>query len=165
VVNRLGKALEVPINLLMWAACFVGFMMMTHITVDVIGRVVFNHPLDGTIEIVSGYYMVAVAFLPLAYISRHEGQIIVELFTRGLTGRKLVRLEILVNIVTIAYLSVFAWMTGTMAVEQTVEGEVWETATGFLDVWPSRWVLPLSVFVMVLYLLFRIIVDLRKAEP
>ena len=165
MVNRLGKALEVPINFLMWAACFVGFMMMTHITVDVIGRVVFNHPLDGTIEMVSGYYMVAVAFLPLAYISRHEGQIIVELFTRGLTGRKLVRLEILVNIVTIAYLGVFAWMTGTMAVEQTVEGEVWETATGFLDVWPSRWVLPLSIVVMALYLLFRIIVDLRKAEP
>ena len=163
-LNRLGKALEVPINFLMWASCFVGFLMMAHITVDVIGRVVFNNPLEGTIEIVSGYYMVAVAFLPLAYISRHEGQIIVELFTRGLTGHPLVRLEIMVNVVTIAYLSVFAWMTGVMAIEQTEVGEVWETATGFVDVWPSRWVLPLSIVVMALYLLYRVVVDLRRAD-
>ena len=76
--------------------------MMVHITIDVIGRVVFNNPFDATIEVVSAYYMVAVSFLPLAYISRHEGQIIVELFTRNLRKRPMLRLELLVNVVTLA---------------------------------------------------------------
>ena len=162
-MDRLARALDVPINFLMWLACFVGLLMMLHITADVTGRVVFNQPLEGTIEIVSGYYMVAVSFLPLAYISRHEGQIIVELFTRNLAARPLLRLEVAVNVVTVAYLSVFAWKTGEEAVFQTVSREMWETATGFVDIWPSRWALPIGCGLMAIYLALRTALDLRKA--
>jgi len=163
-VDRLARALDLPINFLMWLACFVGLLMMLHITADVTGRVVFDRPLDGTIEIVSGYYMVAVSFLPLAYISRHEGQIFVELFTRNLAERQLLRLEIVVKAVTVAYLSVFAWKTGEEAVFQTVSREMWETANGFVDIWPSRWALPLGCGLMAMYLALRMVVDVRKAR-
>ncbi len=61
-MNKFSKALSVPINCLMWLACFGGVLMMVHITIDVIGRVVFNNPFDATIEVVSAYYMVAVSF-------------------------------------------------------------------------------------------------------
>lgn len=162
IVDKLSKALSLPINCLMWLACFAGFLMMAHITIDVIGRVVFNHPFQGTIEVVSAYYMVAVSFLPLAYISRHEGQIIVELFTRAIPPRAMFRLEVMVNVVTFAYLSMFAWKTTEAAIERSSRGEMWETAAGFLDVWPSRWLLPVGIFVMALYILFRIFHDLRR---
>ncbi len=161
-MDRLSKALVLPINFLMWLACFSGFLMMAHITIDVIGRVVFNHPFQGTIEVVSAYYMVAVSFLPLAYISRHEGQIIVELFTRSLSARPLFRLEIAVNVITFAYLAVFAWQTTVVALERTDRGEMWETAAGFVDVWPSRWLLPVGIAAMALYVLYRVFEDLRR---
>lgn len=54
--------------------------MMVHITIDVIARAAFNFPLPGTITIVSSYYMVAAAFLPLAYTELKKGHVAVELF-------------------------------------------------------------------------------------
>ena len=129
-----------------------------------IGRVVFDHPFDGTIEIVSGYYMVAIAFLPLAYITKHEGQIIVELFTRRMSRRKLCLLDAAVNILTFVYMATFAWMTATMAVEQTASRESWETAYGQVEIWPSRWYLPIACTLMAVYLLVRIAADFRKAR-
>ena len=95
-MDRLARVIDAPINFMMWLSCFVGMLMMLHITADVFGRVVFNHPLEGTIEIVSR--------------------------------------------------------------------EMWETATGFVDIWPNRWMLPIGCALMVVYLIFRIFQDIRNAE-
>ena len=146
-LNRLSE-------FLMWLSCAIGFVMMMHVTLDVAGRVIFDHPLSGTIEIVSGYYMVAVTFLPLAYISRKEGQIVVELFTRGLSARSLSRFSRVINVITVAYLFLVAWKTTEMAIEQTLEGENWESATGFITIWPSRWALPIGFGTMAVYILY-----------
>lgn len=159
------KWLELPINLMMWLGCFFGFLMMMHVTIDVTGRVLFNHPLDGTIEIVSGYYMVAVSFLPLAWVSHNQGQIIVELFTRNWTGRKLLGLETVTNFLTFIYMSLFTWQTTLAAIEETEAGSVWETADGFMAIWPSRWMLPLAGLLMAIYFIARIFHDLRQSEP
>ena len=163
-VDKINRALSVPVNCLMWLACFSGFLMMAHITIDVVGRVLFNHPFQGTIEIVSAYYMVAISFLPLAYITRHEGHIVVELFTRGLSKRRLFRLDIAVNIVTLVYLTVFASRATVSAIGQTERGEMWETAAGFVDVWPSRWLLPIGIAVMALFVLYKIFEDMRQVR-
>lgn len=151
-------------SLLMRLACFVGFLMMVHITVDVAGRVLFNQPLEGTIEIVSVYYMVAVAFLPLAWIAANEGHIFVELFTRKLPRRALFRLDTVVKTVTFAYMVLFAWQTGREAVRATAVGEMAETATGFLSIWPSRWLLPAGCALMALWLVARVVRDVRAAR-
>ena len=161
-MNKLDQWLDKPINFLMWLGCFVGFLMMLHVTIDVAAKYLFNHPLEGTIEIVSGYYMVAVSFLPLAYIAKHEGHIIVELFTRGLSPRGALRLDGVVNILTFLYLGLFTWKTTTAAIEQTAVGELWETATGFVHMWPSRWVLPAGCLLMTIYVAVRISRDLSR---
>jgi TRAP-type C4-dicarboxylate transport system permease small subunit len=151
-------------NVLMGVACLLGFLMMMHITADVAGRVLFDQPFDATIEIVSGYYMVALIFLPLAYIAAGEGHIIVELFTSGLSHKGLFRLEVFVKIVTITYMTVFAWQTGVEAIDATEIGEVWETASGFVPIWPSRWFLPVSCGLMAAYVLARLLRDIREAS-
>lgn len=162
-MNKPDSLIDKPINALMWAACFIGFLMMMHITIDVTGRVLFNHPLTGTIEFASYYYMVAVSYLPLACVTRNEGQIFVELFTRNLTKPRLLKLDILVHIVTIAYLALFTWHTAVMALEQTEAGEMWEMADTFLDIWPGRWLLPISFLMMMIYLIVRVAKDIRQA--
>ena len=163
-MDKLRIVLSLPVNFLMWLACLAGFLMMAHIMIDVIGRVLFNHPFQGTIEIVSAYYMVAVSFLPLAYINRTEGQIFVELFTRKMSSRSLFRLDALVNVVTLVYLAIFTLQAAKAAIEQTERGEMWETAAGFVDVWPSRWLLPIGTLAMALYVAFRIAEDMKQVR-
>lgn len=165
-MNALKAWIGRLIDVLMWVACLTGALMMIHVTIDVAGRVLFNRPLIGTIEIVSGYYMVAVAFLPLPYIARHGGHIIVELFTRNLSVRNVLRFDIFATVATFLYMCLFTWMTTRSALEKTAVGEVWEAATGYVPIWPSRWLLPAGCFVMALYLLLRLIGELRgSARP
>jgi len=62
-------------------------LMVLHVIIDVTGRFVFNHPLTGTLETVTYYYMVMVTVLPFAYVTRRQGQIVVELFTGWMPAR------------------------------------------------------------------------------
>ena len=160
IVDRLLKWLEAPIHLLLWGGLLAGFLMMMHVTADVTGRTVFNHPLAGTTEIVAGWYMVAAAYLPWAWIARNDGHIVVDLFTRAASKRFRAVLDVWVKLLTIVWVSVFTWQTFIRAAQQTRAGEVWEAAGGFIPIWPSRWMLPVSGGLMVLYLVLRVIADL-----
>ncbi len=161
---KLLDILDFPTRLLMWLCAVIGLVMMLHVSADVIARVLFNHPIDGTIEIVSAYYMVAITFLPLAYVTRYEGHIVVELFTRNIAPRRLAGLEAVINVFTLAYMIVFTWMTTLAAIEQTEVGELWASATGYIPVWPSRWLLPIGCFLMSSYIAVRIVRDFRRAR-
>jgi len=45
-------------------------------------------------------------------------------------------------------------------------GEVWLAGTMYVPAWPSRWVLPISGALMLLYLVVRLIVDIgRGPQP
>lgn len=138
-------------------------LMMLHVSADVFARTVFNHPLIGTTEIVSAYYMVGLAFLPIAWISRQRGHIIVELFTAHLPRRKLKALDAFAGILTLIYVSLFVWKLLETAIEKTHIREAWEAATGFVEVWPSRWIVPASFAFMAIYVLIRTVGDARAA--
>jgi TRAP-type C4-dicarboxylate transport system permease small subunit len=128
----------------MWLSMAIGALMMLHIAADVTSRHFFGGSLFGTIEIVSGYYMVAITFLPLAWLVGREGHIFVELFTRHMRERSLLRLETIVIAITIAYVAILAWQSILNALEQTERREQWETALGFVAMWPSRWLLAIG---------------------
>ena len=162
-MRKLEKLLEQPINALFWLAALVTIIMMLHVVADVVGKQFFNTPIWGTLETVSGYYMVIVVFLPLAYVARTEGHIIVELFTRNLPPRKLARLDGAIGIVTLLFMGLFTWLTGLEAVTRTIQGEVWDIADGNMIIWPSRWVLPIGAAIMTAYVLIRVIKDFRQA--
>jgi len=162
-MQRLLKWLEIPIHIFLWIGLAGGILMMLHVTVDVTGRTVFNHPFEGTTEIVSAYYMVAVAYFAWAWVARNDSHIHVDMFTIKMPERPKFWLDIAVKIVTIAYVSLFAWRTVIRAISQTRAGEVWLAGTAYIPVWPSRWVLPISGAMMVIYLVVRVIVDVQRA--
>jgi TRAP-type C4-dicarboxylate transport system permease small subunit len=165
-MRPLLKYAKLPGDVLMWVALFAGFLMMAHTMIDVIGRTVFNHPLAGTTEIVSGYYMVAVAFLPWAWVSQNNGHILVELFTRGLNARQIARLDAGVSILTAFYVAIFTWQTFVGAQQATELQETWQAGVHFLPIWPSRWLLPLGGTCMVFYLVLRAVSDITGGrEP
>jgi TRAP-type C4-dicarboxylate transport system permease small subunit len=133
---------------LVWLACGVVLLMMAHVTADVTLRFFFNRPITGTLEIVSAYYMVVVIFLPLAYLTRNNSHIAVELFTRWLPERQAKGLECVTGALTLAYMGIWTWMAAGEALHRTREGEVWNIVFADMAVWPSRWILVVGVGLM-----------------
>lgn len=163
-MRRLEKLVESPTNLLAALACILTVVMMLHIVTDVATKYLFAYQIEGTIEIVSSYNMVIIVFFPLAYVARHDGHIIVELFTRRLPQRTVTRLDGVMGIVTFAFMCVFTWATAQEAITQTLDGEVVQTAADHLIIWPSRWFLPIGCGVMAAYVLLRLINDFRDGR-
>ncbi|MBP1851768.1 TRAP transporter small permease [Rhizobium halophytocola] len=54
-------------------------LMMVHVCADVVARVITGASLPATVEIVSYYYMIIVAFLPLAWVEWKEQMVSVEI--------------------------------------------------------------------------------------
>src|SRR5262249_50458754 len=118
-MNRLLAWLQKPIDALLWLALLAGFLMMTHVTIDVASRYLLNRPLEGTTEIVAAYYMVIVAYFPWAWISSRDNHIVAGMFQHVGTPRFDFWLEIAVKIFTVVCISVFVYQTYLTALRQT----------------------------------------------
>ncbi|NQV55203.1 MAG: TRAP transporter small permease [Rhodospirillales bacterium] len=150
-------------NIAMVAACAFILLMMLHVTLDVLGKFFFTAPAPATIETVMFYYMVALVFLPFAYIARGEGHIFVELFTRKMSTRSRSFLDGIMGILTLIWVLALTWYAGEEAVTVTIAGEFQETAEGLLYIWPSRWFVPVGCGIMALAVVLRVTQDFRKA--
>jgi TRAP-type C4-dicarboxylate transport system permease small subunit len=144
-------------TLVMWLAILAGFLMMAHVSVDVIGRTVFNRPLTGTSEIVTYWYMVTVAYLPWMWLARNDGHIKVDFFVRMLPEATAFWLDVVVRLGLVAYLALFTWQTWLQAIRQTERGEIQQAGTIYLPVWPTRWLLPLAGGLMALWVVLAVV--------
>ena len=136
-------------------------LMMLHVVADVTGRYLFNHPLSGTLESVTYYYMVTVTALPFAYVTRMQGQITVEMFTSWLPQRWVSLLDCCAGILMLVYVSVLAWKIGEEAVTMTRLGEVQDAGSMQFITWPTRWVPAIGFGIMACAVLLRVIEDFR----
>ena len=161
LLNPNSKYVQGPTNALALVGGIAIILLMLHVVADVMGRELFSFPLEGTLEIVSFYYMVAVTFFPLAYVCHNEGHISVELFTKNLPRRGSHRLEAILLLVSFIFTLWFATETWSRAMESYVEGEMWETADDMISVWPSRFILPTATLMMAIYLFFRMFHEAR----
>lgn len=157
---RLIRWLELPIQGLFWLGLAAGVLMMCHVTVDVIARTVFNRPLPGTTEIVAAYYMVAVAYLPWAWLALNNQHLAAEFFTRKVSPRASFWLQIAAKTLMALFVTAFTWQTLLRAIRMSRAKESWESAMGYLPIWPSRWLLPVAGLLMAAYLVLRIAADL-----
>ncbi|HCN92373.1 MAG TPA: TRAP transporter small permease [Hyphomonas sp.] len=145
-----------------WIANAVGLLgaigvivMMLHITTDVLCRVFLGSPLVGTNEIVSRYYMIAVAFLPLAWVEHRNGMISVELFDAFMSrGARLVG-DLLVAIVSIAALLLITWTSWHEAVA-AFQKDAFVMAVGSrIPVWPTYFMIPVGCFLAAVLVVLR----------
>ena len=160
-MKKLGRLLENAVNVLFALAGITTIAMMVHVVADVSAKYLFNAPIWGTLETVAGYYMVVVVFLPLAYVARGEGHIIVELFTSRLRKRTVAGLEVIVGSLSFAFMCLFTWKTAQEALSRTIQGEVWDIADGSMVIWPSRWLLPIGAGMLTLCVLTSLIGNIR----
>ena len=157
------RSIQIPTNIVSWIAGAAILAIMLLVVADVAMREIFSKPIDGTIEIVSFYYMVAVTFLPLSYVSHHEGHIFVELFSRGLKPRSLAFLEGVVGIACFVFAVWFVRETWFAALISFEDNEMWETSDDLIVIWPNRFLLPFGMGLMAIYLLIRLIDDFMVA--
>ncbi len=139
LVESLTKALD---KIILGIGAIGLIAMMLHISADIIGGLVFNAPIAVTSAFVTQYYMIAVAFLPLASGEWRGAHIGVDLFVTRLSKvpRRYVDLVILV-----VYLLVCLMLTvqsGQQAAEKMSSGAFIMEQTTRLSIWPSYLVLP-----------------------
>jgi TRAP-type C4-dicarboxylate transport system permease small subunit len=141
---------------LLWLACAAAALMMVQISVDVAFKFIFGRSVTATIEIVSTYYMVALVFLPLAFVDRTSGHISADLLTRAMGLRMRTFVLKFMDLLVLITLGLLFWYTLDEAIRRTAEGEMWRSGEFLLPVWPSRWLLPIGSGMMALSALIRL---------
>lgn len=118
-------------------------LMMIHISADVFMKYVFNAPLQGTLEIVSSYYMVLGVFLPLPLVEWRRQAILVDVVFMQMPRWLKLACVVLVLAVMAALYGAFAWQTWNDALRAFSRNEI-AMGPAQTVIWPSRFVLPLG---------------------
>ncbi|MES2480643.1 MAG: TRAP transporter small permease [Pseudomonadota bacterium] len=159
-MQTLGRLLSYLINGVTVLAGLSVALMMVHITADVISRYAFNYPLPGTITIVSNFYMVLVAFLPLAFVEQKGAHISVEVLTERFppaVQRHLAAWLLPLSVAIFSVLTVRTW--GEAMTKMEINAAVVQAAEKIL-IWPTFFFLPLGCGLMVLVLAYKFVVYL-----
>ncbi len=119
-------------------------LMVVHITLDVILRSTLSVSIPATVELVTRYYLIAMALLPLGWVEWRREMIAVEAL-EGLMGPRLVRLsDVLVALLSAGIYAVLAVATWGKAMEQYAIGSYVMSLNVSIPVWPTYFVLPLA---------------------
>lgn len=118
--------------------------MMVHISLDVLSDLIFNDPIAVTSAYVTQYYMIAVAFLPLAAAEYRGGHIGVDLVVNQLPAGPKRGLNMLVLLITLGVYLLLTAQSWEQAVKKLgINAFIMEQDTR-VSVWPSFFILPLS---------------------
>ena len=129
--------------------------MLVHITAYVIMRQFSHSPVPATVEIVSYYYMVLIAFLPLAWAERRGEMISIEIFAPLMTGRVGRINEIFVALVTSGVYAVLTYTTWLVAMREFSARSFVISLSVVIPVWPGYFVLPIGFALAALVTLYR----------
>src|SRR5690606_18529071 len=141
---------------------------LLHITAYVVMRLFLSSPIPATVEIVSYYYMVVVAFLPIAWAERRGDMIAIEIFDslfRCVTG-KIVDLFV-ADVTTVNYLILTSTSWG-VAVREFQSGSVVISLSHLIPTWPGYFALPVCFALAFLVSLYRLVAPLlpgTEAKP
>lgn len=142
-MNRLDQIIRwiAAMQLALAAIAVLGILMT--VALDISLRAMANASFSSTIEIVSFYYMIPLAFFPIATLELTDGHIDTDLFF--LLFPPLIKaLAILVaGGLAVAIYSVLTFVTFNQAIVSTRTNEL-AMGVNLLPIWPVRWVLPVA---------------------
>lgn len=141
------RAVERALRFLATAFAFVAgvalLLMMVQTVVDVTMKNVFGAPIEGNLEIVSVYHMVALVFLPLAIVELKHEHIVVDLLVRLFPSGLRRTTDTIGYLVSAMFFGILAWQTGVDAIEAYQMGEILMTSI-LVTIWPAKFSLPLG---------------------
>ena len=145
---------------LLATAAVLAFLICFLVCADVIGRVVFNHPLKGTPEIVS-FSIVIICFLQAPFAVRSGGMIHVDAITAHLPPWLRRAFEIFGHFLGIAFFALVCWGSFEPALHAWNSNEFEGEGALRVPVWPARFIVILGTFLAALNYLLLIIECLR----
>ncbi|WP_292895432.1 MULTISPECIES: TRAP transporter small permease subunit [unclassified Nitratireductor] len=143
-------------HLLAGLAALALFLMMLHVTADVLGKYLLNRPIPGTAEVVASYYMVAAVFLPLAWVEVRQGSIVMELLYALLPNTLKRWVYLLATLLSGVFYGGLAWLSWGIAVQSWKIGEVVE-GTWRVVIWPTKFLLPIGLALACIVMAIRLI--------
>tara|TARA_R110002020_G_scaffold184947_2_gene382361 strand:- start:73514 stop:74080 length:567 start_codon:yes stop_codon:yes gene_type:complete len=157
VFFRVGRLLSRTLDATQVIAAILVLAMMLHVVLDVILKYAISSGFPATVEIVSNYYLVGLAFLPLALAEKQNSHISVEVVTSILPMPVQRALLVLAWILSIITYAVLAQQTFLDALEKQRIGAFIFSQGVRLFTWPCYFMLPIGFGLMVLALLYRIV--------
>lgn len=124
-------------------AVAVGFLTL-HVVADVVLRNVANRPIPATYEIVTNYYMIAMAFVPLAWVERGGGMIQVEAIEPLLSARMRRWSDLFVAAFSTVIYGALAWFTLQAALKNFAVGTFVLAQNTPVPTWPAHFLLPIG---------------------
>lgn len=155
---RLGR-------LLLWVAGLCLVLMMAQVIADVIGRLVFSHPLPSTIDIVAEWWMPALIFLPMVAVALRGENIAVDIVYDRLPPRGKAVSDVIACLAFALFLVFVSWGAFEQGLRAYAKGEF---VMGMIPVitWPVRFFLPVAgALTALVYVLMAIRAAGRLLEP
>ena len=143
-MRRLTGISEALVRVLALCASIGVLVMMLHVCLDIVLRAIFAAPIPATVEVVSRYNMVLIAFLPLAWVEWKRGMISVELFAGFLSPWAQRVSDVAVALFATLVYGVMAYTTWLVALDNYATGTFVLALSTQLPVWPSYFLPPLG---------------------
>lgn len=131
--------------------------MMVHISLDILFSLILNAPIAITSAVVTNYYMIAVAFLPVLAAEYRGAHIGVGLATDRLPPRVRHMLETFVLAITAGVYGLLTAQSWQQAVEKFGISAYVIEQTSKIYVWPSYFMLPAAFGAMTLLLALKVV--------
>lgn len=151
--------------ILLWIAGIALVAMMVHICTDVVANLVLGSPVPLTNAAVTQYYMIAVAYLPMAAAELRGAHVSVDLVINQFSaGVRRVSGQIMQFICMLIYgaLAAQAWQ---LALEKLERNAFLMEQTTRVSTWPSYFIIPLGFATVTLLLLAKIIMTWLGNPP
>jgi TRAP-type C4-dicarboxylate transport system permease small subunit len=159
------KMTDALLGVLAWIGGAAILLLTLHVGVGVILRTAFDIQLPMTYEIVTQYYMVALAFIPIAWVEHKGGMVAVELIDGFLPDSANRFLDTFVAVFSTLVYAALTWFTWTAAIRNFKTGTYVLVNDVYLPLWPGYFLLPLGFFVATLITLLRVFTPKTSVTP
>ena len=153
LATRIARGID---RVILWMAAVPLVMMMIHISFDVFSNLVWNYPVPLTNAVVTQYYMIAVAYLPLAATEFRRSHISVDLIVNMMAPRPRLVLDVLAQMFSMAIFLALALQSLQLAMEKLDRNAFLMEQTSRVTTWPSYFIIPLGFGVVVVLLAVRL---------
>lgn len=133
-------------------------IIMFMVTIDVLGRALFNKPLWGVLEI-SEFLLAGAVLLGLGYTEFLGGNVMVELVYDRLSPKRQNIMRIFYSLVGIGLYSAITWASGILTIELMKANLTSDVLK--IPAWPFRAFVPVGAALMVLVLLVKLLNDIN----
>lgn len=154
--DRLGRMASGIDRAILWLAAIPLLLMMLHISLDVASNLVMNQPVPLTNAIVTQYYMISVAYLPLAAAELRRAHISVDLVVNHFAPAPRRWVDVFTQVVSVAVCTALAVQAWQLALEKLGRDAFLMEQSSRVVIWPSFFIIPLGFGLMALLMVVRL---------